>query len=218
MPTLHRSYDAIVALVLASSSPRRLELLNRQGLDPEVAPADIDETPGPGEAAAALVVRLARQKAETVGARRNTGGGDTRGGDTAPALVLAADTVVVVDGEILGKPGDDETSDGMLRRLSGRSHEVLTGVAVTDGRRTETALARTEVEFRTLADDVVAAYVATGEGRDKAGAYGIQGRGALLVEQVHGPYDNVVGLPIVTVDRLLARFGTSVLALAGSVG
>lgn len=191
-----------MALVLASSSPRRLELLNRQGIHPEVEPADIDETPRPGESAEALVRRLAECKAGAVAARRD-----------GHALVLAADTVVVLDDEIMGKPGDVETSARMLRSLSGRTHEVLTGVAVASVDRIETAVARTEVRFRTLDDDLRRAYVGSGEGLDKAGAYGIQGRGALLIEEVRGPYDNVVGLPIVTVDRLLVGFGTSVVAL-----
>ena len=191
-----------MALVLASSSPRRLELLNRQGLHPTVEPADIDETPRPGEAAEHLVRRLAEEKATVVRDR------------TDAPLVLAADTMVVIDGEALGKPHDDATSASMLRRLSGRRHEVLTGVAVAVADRVVTDVARTGVDFRVLDDELLAAYVATGEGLDKAGAYGIQGRGALLVERVDGPYDNAVGLPIVTVDRLLGEVGSSVLALA----
>lgn len=192
-----------VTLVLASSSPRRLELCRMHGLAPVVEPADIDETPQPEESPADLVGRLAAEKATVVRDRIDAD------------LVLAADTVVVIDGEALGKPHDAETSAAMLRRLSGRRHEVLTGVALAGPDRVETDVVSTAVEFRALDDDLLTAYVGTGEGLDKAGAYGIQGRGGLLVERIDGPYDNVVGLPIVTVDRLLARFGSSVVDLAG---
>jgi septum formation protein len=195
------------ALVLASASPRRRELLDRLGLRFTVRSADIDETPLPGEEPGAYVLRLAREKARTA----------ARPGE----LVLAADTTVVIDGEILGKPEDDADAGRMLRLLSGREHEVLTGVAVlevteTGAGRTASEVARTTVRMAALTPEEIAWYVATGEPRDKAGAYAIQGLSALFVETVSGNYANVVGLPIPTVYRLFAELGWDLKAMRES--
>jgi septum formation protein len=187
-------------LVLASASPRRRELLSGLGLRFTVRSSEIDETPRPGEAPGAYVLRLAREKVLAVG----------RPGE----LVLAADTSVVVDEQILGKPRDDADAERMLRLLAGREHEVLTGVAVLDPMgRLAAGVARTVVRMAPLSAEEIAWYVATGEPRDKAGAYAIQGLGALFVEAVTGNYSNVVGLPIPTVYRLFAELGYDLKAL-----
>lgn len=177
-------------VVLASASPRRLDLLRSVGLEPEVRPGDVEERRRPGEDPLAMVERLARDKRDAV----------ARPGE----LVLAADTVVVLDGSVLGKPGTPEVAVDMLRRLSGRVHHVVTGVAVSGpGGSTSTAVS-TEVAWRTLSDEEVDAYVATGEPLDKAGGYGIQGGGADFVASLVGSRDNVVGLPVATALELLA--------------
>lgn len=185
-------------VVLASGSPRRLELLRRLGLDPEVRATDVDEAPLPGEAPAATVARLAAAKARAVDARNG-------------ALVVAADTEVVLDGTVLGKPADDAEATAMLRALSGREHVVLTGVHVRCGDREAAAVEETLVRFRPLADAEVSAYVATGEPRDKAGGYGIQGAGGMFVDRIEGSDTNVVGLPLATVVRLAAEVGVPLL-------
>jgi septum formation protein len=176
-----------VNLVLASGSPRRRELLAQLGLFFDVVPADVDETPLPGESPRDLVRRLAVAKATAV--------------DGDP--VLAADTIVEVDGEILGKPLDAADARRMLGRLSGRSHHVHTGVAVRSGERVEVDVTTTIVTFVALTDGAVDWYLATGEPFDKAGAYAIQGAGGVFVETIRGSASNVVGLPIATVARLL---------------
>lgn len=195
------------AFVLASSSPRRRELLARLGLRFEVVAADVDETPRRGEAAIDLVRRLAREKAERVAATR----------DGAAALVLAADTVVVLRGRILGKPADPDDARRMLRALSGEEHEVLTGLALVDTARARTAatVERTLVRFSAMDEDEIARYVATGEPLDKAGAYGVQGIGGLWVESIAGNYTNVVGLPLPAVRRLFAEVGHDLHAFTG---
>lgn len=182
-------------LVLASGSPRRRQLLAEQGLLFEVRPVDLDETPRPGESGCELVLRLAEQKALAA----------ARAGE----VVLAADTAVVVDGAVLGKPADDAEATAMLRQLSGRWHEVLTGVAVCDlDRALRLALVETtRVRFATLSEAEIGWYVATGEPADKAGAYAIQGYGAIFIEQIEGSYSNVVGLPLSTTYRLLRQAG-----------
>ncbi|MCU0618324.1 MAG: Maf family protein [Gemmatimonadaceae bacterium] len=182
-------------VVLASQSPRRRELLALVGIAHEVLPADIDESVQPGEAPVPHAERLARGKAHAI-AEREPG-----------ALVIAADTIVVVDGDILGKPRDVADAHAMLRRLAGRAHEVVTAVAVAHGARTESAVVRVPVRFRPLDDETIAAYVATGEPMDKAGAYGIQGYGATIVEHIEGDYFAVMGLPLGTVVALAARLG-----------
>ena len=178
-------------LVLASRSPRRAELLTRAGYRFEVAPADIDERRRDGEAPRELVRRLAREKAAAVAPRH------------PDAVVLGADTLVVVDGAVLGKPDGAAGAAAMLRRLSGRGHEVLTGVALHAADRCRAGVQSTRVVFRTLSPDDVARYVATGESADKAGAYSIQGRASRFVSRIEGSYTNVVGLPIELVDGLL---------------
>lgn len=192
-------------LVLASASPRRRELLARTGVPFEVRSADIDETPIPGEVADDLVRRLAASKAEAVLA--------TAGGSRLRDLVvLAADTVVVVDGDIIGKPADERDAAAVLARLSGRTHQVLTGVAVASSIAATAAtldveVVATAVTFAELSDEDIAWYVATGEPLDKAGAYGIQGIGGIFVASISGSHDNVIGLPMTCVRRMLAEVG-----------
>lgn len=190
-------------MVLASGSPRRRELLAGLGLRFDIRAADVDETPHPGEPPRDYVLRLAREKADAV-ARSGAPG----------ELVLAADTAVVVDGEILGKPLDGEDARRMLRLLAGREHEVLTGVALQEVAGPGAAVVETsKVRMAPLDDREIDWYVATGEPRDKAGAYAIQGLGALFVEAVDGNYSNVVGLPVSTVYWLFVRLGYDVLTL-----
>jgi septum formation protein len=184
-------------VILASQSPRRRELLALVGILHDVQPADIDETPWPNEAPVPHTERLARDKARVIAARE------------PDALVIAADTIVVIDGAILGKPGDATEARVMLRRLSGRTHEVCTAMAVAIGNQVETDVVRVSVRFRTLDDDTIARYVNTGEPMDKAGAYGIQGFGATIVEHIEGDYFAVMGLSLVTVVRLAERMGVA---------
>ena len=182
-----------VPVILASVSPRRRELLQLLGLTFDVAPADLDETWQNGEPPAAHAERLAREKAA---ARARPG-----------AVAIGADTIVVVDGVILGKPADAAEAAAMLRRLAGREHEVVTGVAVAYDGRAASGSSRTVVRFRTLDDDTIRGYVATGEPMDKAGAYGIQGYGAVLVERIDGDYFTVMGLGLGLLVELLGRVG-----------
>lgn len=189
-------------VVLASSSPRRRELLERIGVTFRTASPDIDETPHPGEGAVAYVRRLAEEKAHAVAAEPDE-------------LVIAADTTVDVDDEILGKPAETAdppaTAAAMLRRLSGRTHTTHTGVAVRLGDRTEVEVVTTEVTFVPLADADIEWYVGTGEPLDKAGAYALQGTGGVFVERVNGSVSNVVGLPLHAVVTMAARLGTRLL-------
>ncbi len=185
-------------LVLASASPRRREILATLGLSFRVVPSGADESRRGGEDALGWVRRAARDKAEEVSARV-----------TGPAFVLGADTVVVVDGEPLGKPADDGEGRVMLRRLSGRWHEVATALAVAragQGVEDEETVV-TRVRFRELSDAEIDGYVASGEGRDKAGGYAVQGLGSGLVAEIGGSYHNVVGLPAAEVLLLLRRAG-----------
>ena len=182
-------------LVLASASPRRRQLLEMLGIEHRVVPPDVDETFRPGEAPGDYVVRLAREKAGVV-ARREP-----------QALVLAADTTVVLGTELFGKPATPGEAVEMLRRLAGRTHQVYTGVALAGGDRAEAALDVSDVTFRSLPDAALADYVATGEPMDKAGAYAIQGRGAALIEGIRGDFFGVMGLPLRLVLELLERFG-----------
>lgn len=185
------------ALVLASGSPRRRDMLTRFGVGFVVRPVDIDETPRPGEEAPVYVARLAREKAEAA----------VRPGE----IVLAADTIVTLDGALLGKPRDDTDAARMLAALSGRSHQVLTGVAILAGAHRVEHVERTDVRFGALDAEEIDAYVDTREPHDKAGGYGIQGRGALFVEAIEGNYDNVAGLPLAAVYRMLRRCGVDLL-------
>jgi nucleoside triphosphate pyrophosphatase len=191
-----------VRLILASASPRRRELLERLGLPFEVRPSGIEEPLAAGVPASTLATTLARAKAADIADRLRAAG--------EAALVLGADTLVVLDGQPLGKPTSQGDARAMLRALRGRSHEVVTAVVVRDadpaGRElTEAVVSR--VLMRDYTDDEIAAYVATGESDDKAGAYAVQGRGGRLVGRVDGCYTNVVGLPLRTTARLLQAFG-----------
>jgi len=180
-------------IVLASGSPRRGEILTNAGI-PFVreVPGNIDETPKPGESPQDYVVRLAREKAEAVEAR----------GDR---IVLGADTSVVIDGQILGKPSSPADAIQMLRLLSGRSHEVITGICLRSARVRVTDAAITRVWFAALSDSDIDAYAASGEPMDKAGAYGIQGLASKFVERIDGCYFNVMGLPIALVYAHLRK-------------
>ncbi len=180
-------------LILASASPRRAELLSLAGYTFEIRAADVDETPLPGEDALALVLRLARLKARTVELLDDE-------------VVLAADTTVVCDGEILNKPAGEAGAADMLRRLSGRAHEVFTGVTIRSSGGEQTFAERTVVWFAELSESDIAWYVASGEPLGKAGAYGIQGRASRFVTRVEGSYTNVVGLPSAQVAKHLAEF------------
>jgi septum formation protein len=187
--------DGLPRLVLASQSPRRAELIGRLGLRPEIVPADLDERYLPGETPEVHAERLARDKALAIAASR------------LDALVIGSDTIVVVDGDVLGKPRDVAHAVEMLMRLSGREHEVCTGVAVAHGGQVESGLERVQVRFRVLDRAECEAYVATGEPMDKAGAYGIQGFGSALVQGITGDYFAVMGLPVVRMLGLIERFG-----------
>ncbi|HEX8851477.1 MAG TPA: Maf family protein [Gemmatimonadaceae bacterium] len=182
-------------VVLASSSPRRRELLALIGISYEVRPADIDESTRDDESPHDYCERLAREKALAISR------------DTRDAVVIGSDTTVVVDGQILGKPENADDARRMLRTLSGRSHTVLTGVAVARGERVESGVEEVEVWFRALDDAEIDAYIATGEPMDKAGSYGIQGFGATIVERIEGDYFAVMGLALVRMVRLLAKAG-----------
>jgi septum formation protein len=181
-------------LLLASASPRRAQLLRAIGVPFEPLAAEVDETPRPGEPALAYVERLARAKAEAVAARH------------PGRLVLGADTTVTVDGEILAKAADGEEARRMLERLAGRGHDVHTGVALVNGSDSTVASATTRVWMRPMTTEDILAYVESGEWRDKAGAYGIQGRISRFVDRVEGSYTNVVGLPVSLVWGLLMRY------------
>ena len=198
-------------LRLASGSPRRRALLRELGWDFETVSPDVDETPLPGERPEALCERLARLKAGA-GARHPPA---PEAGEEL--LVLAADTIVVIDGRVLGKPSDREDACAMLRLLQGRPHEVMTGIALCRQGKALSAPAgsllsgveRTTVHFRPLTEHEIQAYAATGEGDDKAGAYAIQGKGALLISAIEGDYFNVVGLPLCHLGRMLEGAGLS---------
>lgn len=181
-------------MILASSSPRRRELLQQIGVRFRIQVQAVDETPGAGEAPDAYVARLALAKARAVAAL-NSG-----------SLVLGADTTVVLDNQLLVKPADDADARCMLRAMSGRTHEVLTAVALVQNAHEVVQVVRTAVTFCALTEAQIDAYIATGEPADKAGAYGIQGFGAVLVAGIHGSYSNVVGLPLTETAALLREF------------
>ena len=188
-------YHSAVRLILASASPRRAELLRAAGFEFDVMPADVDERSWPGEQPDAYVCRVALDKARAVAACM------------PDAVVLAADTCVVVDGLILGKPAGGDDAARMLRMLSGRSHVVLTGVAVIGPAGSRVEASSSHVVFGGLSPGEIAWYVASGEPADKAGAYAIQGLASRFVEAVDGSYSNVVGLPVALVYRLLREQG-----------
>jgi septum formation protein len=187
-------------ICLASQSPRRRELLAQIGVPFVVQAADIDETQQQGEPAADYVLRIARAKALAVAAR----------GASLP--VLAADTTVVIDETVCGKPGDESEALAMLARLSGRTHRVLTAVALAAGAELLERLSASEVTFRLISSAEARAYWASGEPRDKAGAYAIQGRGAVFIEHLAGSYSGVMGLPLYETAALLAAAGIDCLA------
>ncbi len=203
-------------LVLASASPRRRELLAQAGYTFRVHPAQVNEDPRPNEEPIAYVTRLAREKAEAVfrelmaNPPAANGASASLRGDSEqrePLAVLGADTTVTIDKQILAKPENGADAARMLRLLSGRSHLVITGVALVTAEATEIAAEVTAVRFLTLSDEEIAAYVATGEPMDKAGAYAIQGRAARWIPRIEGCYFNVMGLPLALTCHLLeSRF------------
>ena len=223
-------------LILASASPRRAELLATAGFEFDVRAVDVDERARANESPADYVCRLASEKSARAldllngpaTAGHYSGAGSARAGphrgDRGPRvgnvgsgfsriapddlMVLGADTVVVVDGEILGKPADDDLARAMLRRLSGRSHQVMTGVSLRSASREIGGLETTAVWFATLEPEEIEWYVGTGEGRDKAGAYAIQGRASRFIPRIEGSYSNVVGLPVALVNAMIARISS----------
>ncbi|MFD2612566.1 Maf family protein [Paenibacillus gansuensis] len=199
---VHASYT----LVLASSSPRRRELIENLKLPYEVTASHVDESTPEGTAPSDIVEMLSVRKAEAVASLLSAG-------EAGKRIVIGSDTIVVLDGEVLGKPEDEEDAFRMLSRLQGRSHQVYTGIcciAVDTGQR-EVAHRITEVEMKNLSGDRIRSYIATGEPSDKAGSYGIQGIGATLIEKINGDYFNVVGLPVALLSDMLERFGVEVL-------
>jgi septum formation protein len=184
-------------LILASSSPRRAELLRAAGIDFTVRAAGVDEAIRPNESPGDYVVRLSREKARAV----------ARGHE----LTLGADTTVVINGEIMGKPADAEEAGRMLRALSGQWHQVLTGVTLARADRILSAVSSTRVKFAELSDAEIEWYISTGEPMDKAGAYAIQGRASLFIEGVEGSYSNVVGLPMRLTYELARQLGVELL-------
>lgn len=185
------------AIILASASPRRSELLESAGIDFKVIPGDIDETPFSGEEPVAHVLRLAEGKAREVSSQG------------VGRFFIGADTIVLCDNEIMGKPLDDADATRMLRKLSGRVHQVITGFTVLDHLtgRTVSRVVSTDVAFKPLDEEEISAYVATGCPLDKAGAYAIQGGAAYMVERIDGSYTNVVGLPLCEVVAALREMG-----------
>src|SRR5690554_7249308 len=188
----------MTGLILASASPRRAELLSQIGVSHRACPADIDETPLEGESPEQYVERLAREKARAVAA------------DNPDKLVRGSDTTVVLAGEILAKPEAEDHACSMLARLSGQTHQVMTAVALASGRESQSRVNITEVTFRTLSEQEIRAYVASGEPMDKAGGYGIQGLGGIFVRELKGSYSAVVGLPLQETAELLAQAGCPV--------
>jgi len=189
-------------LVLASASPRRAELLRAAGFSFDIQPVDVDETPHPSEAAADYPLRVARDKAGAWWRQR-----DQTSSTGEPACVLAADTVVVADGRILGKPASRDQAREMLALLSGATHLVHTGVVVRHPGQEVAELATTRVRFVDLSESEIDWYLRSGEAEGKAGAYAIQGRAARFVDWIEGSWSNVVGLPVATVYRILAQAG-----------
>jgi septum formation protein len=184
-----------VRIILASQSPRRRELLALIGIAHDVMPADLDESVLPNEAPTTHAERLARAKAEAIARQESN------------AVVIGSDTIVVLDGDILGKPRDHDDAAAMLRRLSGRTHTVHTAVAVARNGQVVSGVESVDVTFRPLSNEQIETYIATGEPMDKAGAYGIQGYGAVIVERVHGDYFAVMGLALGRLVGLLEQAG-----------
>lgn len=180
--------------IVASASPRRKELLLSSGFEFEIIPSDADETLESGIDAYDAVKELSKRKAESV-LKNNS-----------EAVVLGCDTVVALDGKILGKPKNEEDAFSMLKMLSGKTHRVYTGVCITDGKKTESFVSCAEVTFYELSDETVKSYILSKEPMDKAGAYGIQGLGSVLVKNINGDYFTIVGLPLAQTARALAKF------------
>lgn len=202
MPTssaapIGQQHNTQLRVILASQSPRRRELLSLIGVPHTVRPADIDESVHENEAPVPHAERLARTKAAVVAAVE------------VDAVVIGSDTIVVIDDEILGKPQTHEHAHAMLRKLSGRTHTVVTAVAVAQGTRLVSAVEQVVVTFRPLTDEVITDYISTGEPMDKAGAYGIQGYGATIVERIDGDFFSVMGLPLGKLVTLCAEMGIS---------
>ncbi len=193
-------------LLLASGSPRRLELLRGLGLAVRVRPSGVPEPDGPAPDPVGLARALARAKARHVASSASA--------EATPSVVLGADTVVALDGDTLGKPRDEREAREMLRRLAGKTHRVITGVHLvrTDVPREASVAETTRVRFRDYDERTIDWYVSSGESRDKAGAYGIQGRGVLLVEAIEGSWSNVVGLPLERLPGLFEEIGLDLLA------
>ncbi len=187
-------------LILASASPRRKELLTRMGLEFTVRTASHDESMDPEKAPQEEVKRVSALKAKAVKALCKE-----------DALIIAADTIVVLGDAVMGKPATEEEAYTMLKSLSGREHRVITGLSVMQAEKEETVSVTTDIRFRELRDEEIYAYVRSGEPMDKAGAYGIQGLGGLFVESLRGDYYNVMGLPICTLAQILRRFGVKIL-------
>jgi septum formation protein len=192
---MSRPGEAAPRLILASKSPRRVQLLQMLGLEFEVRPADVEESRAAGELPAAYAERLARDKAAAIAVAQ------------ADAVVIGSDTVVVVDDEVLEKPRDETEAVAMLMRLQGRAHEVATGIALAYRGEARTGVERVAVTFRPFSERTARAYAATGEPLDKAGAYGIQGFGAALVEGIEGDFFAVMGLPVARLIAMLAELG-----------
>ena len=187
-------------IVLASKSPRRAELMQQIDLPFTVCPADVDESVSPELSPAKAVAEISRRKALAVRQMRDAG-----------EIIVACDTVVALDDRMFGKPHTAEEAETMLRVLSGRTHAVYSGLTVCSGTVVTSAVERTDVTFRTLSTTEISAYVKSGEPMDKAGAYGIQGLGAVLVERIAGDYFNVVGLPLCRLTQMLSSLGIQVL-------
>jgi septum formation protein len=205
-------------LILASASPRRVELLTAAGFRFETLPVDVDETRRDNETPIAYVRRLAEEKARAAFARHSEVQPDSQAqaGRRAGPTVLGADTTVVVEDDILGKPADPEDAARMLRRLSGRQHDVLTGIALVNATDCHVDVAGTMVEFADISEQEIAWYVGSGEPMDKAGAYAIQGLASRFVTRIHGSYSNVVGLPISLVYAWLRRYPEIANRISGS--
>lgn len=191
-------------LILASQSPRRHELLRQMGLQFTVKVADIDETMDPSKPPEEQVAEVSARKAAAIAAA-----------SCAEDVIIAADTIVVVDNTILGKPHSPEEAKAMLRMLSGRTHRVMTGVTVQQGEKALRHTEITEIRFRELTETEISTYVASGDPMDKAGSYGIQNAAAVFVDRMHGDYFNVMGLPLCALTLLLRRFGVAVLGEKG---
>ncbi|MGM0879990.1 MAG: Maf family protein [Bacillota bacterium] len=200
--------ESISRLVLASSSPRRKELVASLGLSLPVyiLSTDTDESILPGWTPVQVVEQLSLRKAQAAASMLQ------QKQDREPSLIIGADTIVVLDGDVLGKPSHDEEAKAMLRRLQGRSHEVYTGVACVLSSNGEAAVAHrmTKVQMKPLSEQQIAGYVATGEPHDKAGSYGIQGLGSTMVDRIDGCYFNVVGLPLALLSDMLAQYDVHV--------